>query len=187
MSCEDQSLFHRRPKEVVAHWILQSSSLSSRQSYVTVLPRYMKVCTFARWVPLTDNGFLTTEFWSARTSTCNYRISVPCYRCFSRIQPAAVCTTTTSPLPGTPATSPAWQCGPQNPHSHGGWRQPLPRREPLHGLPGFRTEIPWDPGSKPHGLAKQSGDTCGLTIITLYHWTHWVHHEHDDDDWIVLY
>ena len=68
MSCEDQSLSHRRPKEVVAHWILQSSSLSSRQSSVTVLPKYLKVCTFARWVPLTDNGFLTTEFWSARTS-----------------------------------------------------------------------------------------------------------------------
>ena len=31
-------------------------------------------------------------------------------------------------------------------------------------------------------MAKQSGDTCGLTIITLYHWTHWVHHEHDDDE-----
>ena len=26
--------------------------------------------------------------------------------------------------------------------SHGGWRQPLPRREPLHGLPGFTTERP---------------------------------------------
>ena len=68
MSCEDQSLSHRRTKEVVAHWILQSSSLSSRQSYVTVLPRYLKECTLARWVPLTDNGFLTTEFWSASTS-----------------------------------------------------------------------------------------------------------------------
>ena len=109
---------------------------------------------------------------------------VPCYRCFSRIQPAAVCTTTTSPLPGTPATSPTWQCGPQNPHSHGGWRQPLPRREPLHGLPGFRTERPWYPGGKLHSMAKQSGDTCGLTIITLYHWTHWVHHEHDDDAFV---
>ena len=33
---------------------------------------------------------------------------VSCYRCFSRVQPAVVCTTTTttSPLPGTPATSP---------------------------------------------------------------------------------
>ena len=50
MSCEDQSLSHRRPKEVVAHWILQSSSLSSRQSSVTVLPRYLKERTFARWV-----------------------------------------------------------------------------------------------------------------------------------------
>ena len=68
MSCEDQSLSHRRPKEVVAHWILQSSSLSSRQSSVTVLPRYLKECTLARWIPLTDNGFLTTEFWSASTS-----------------------------------------------------------------------------------------------------------------------
>ena len=35
---------------------------------MTVLPRYLKVCTFARWVPLTDNGFLIAEFWSARTS-----------------------------------------------------------------------------------------------------------------------
>ena len=31
---------------------------------------------------------------------------VSCYRCFSRVQHAVVCTTTTSPLPGTPATSP---------------------------------------------------------------------------------
>ena len=68
MSCEDHSLSHGRPKEVVAHWTLQSSSLSSRQSSVTVLPMYLKECTFARWVPLTDNGFLTNEFWSARTS-----------------------------------------------------------------------------------------------------------------------
>ena len=70
MSCEDQSLSHIRPKEVVAHWILQSSSLSSRQTSVTVLPRYLKECrpTFARWVPLTDNGFFNGEFWSARTS-----------------------------------------------------------------------------------------------------------------------
>ena len=68
MSCEDQSLSHSRPKEVVAHWILQSSSLSIRQSSVTVLPRYLKECTFARCVPLTDNGFLTAEFWSAMTS-----------------------------------------------------------------------------------------------------------------------
>ena len=68
MSCEEQSLSHRRPKEVIAHWILQSSSLSSRQSSVTVLPMYLKERTFARWVPLTDNGFLTAEFWSSRTS-----------------------------------------------------------------------------------------------------------------------
>ena len=33
-----------------------------------VLPRYLKECTFARWLPLTDNGFLTAEFWSAMTS-----------------------------------------------------------------------------------------------------------------------
>ena len=56
------------PKEVVVHWILQSSSLSNRKSSVTVLPSYLKEYAFARWVPLTDNGFLTTEFWSARTS-----------------------------------------------------------------------------------------------------------------------
>ena len=68
MSCEDQSQSHSRPKDVVAHWILQSSSLSIRQSFVTVLPRYLKECTFARFVPLTDNGFLTAEFWSAMTS-----------------------------------------------------------------------------------------------------------------------
>ena len=68
MSCEDQSLSHSRPKEVVAHWILQSSYLSIRQSSVTVLPMYLKECTFARCVPLTDNGFLTAEFWSAMTS-----------------------------------------------------------------------------------------------------------------------
>ena len=68
ISCEDQSLSRRCPKEVVAHWILQSSSLSSRQLSVTVLPRYLKESTIARWVPLTDNGFLTAEFWSARTS-----------------------------------------------------------------------------------------------------------------------
>ena len=70
--------------------------------------------------------------------------------------------------------------GPQNPHSHGGWRQPLPRREPLHGLPGFRTERPWDPGSKPHGMAEQSCNTCGLNYAVGYHWTIWVHHENDD-------
>ena len=68
MSCEDQSLSHRRPKEVVAHRILQSRSLSSRQSSVMVLPMYLKECTLARWVPLTDNGFLTAEFWSVMTS-----------------------------------------------------------------------------------------------------------------------
>ena len=68
MSCEDQSLSHSRPKEVVTHWILQASSLSIRQSSVTVLPRYLKECTFARWVPLTDIGFLTAEFWSTMTS-----------------------------------------------------------------------------------------------------------------------
>ena len=64
VSYEDQSLSHSRPKEVVAHWILQSSYFSIRQSSVTVLPRYLKECTFARCVPLTDNGFLTAEFWS---------------------------------------------------------------------------------------------------------------------------
>ena len=68
MSCEDQSLSHSRPKAVVAHWILQSSYLSIRQPSVTVLPRYLKECTFARCVPLTDNVFLTAEFWSAMTS-----------------------------------------------------------------------------------------------------------------------
>ena len=51
MSCEDQSLSHSRSKEVVAIWILQSSSLSIRQSSVTVLPRYLKECTFARCGP----------------------------------------------------------------------------------------------------------------------------------------
>ena len=34
MSCEDQSLSHRRPKEVVAHWILQTSSLSSQPAVI---------------------------------------------------------------------------------------------------------------------------------------------------------
>ena len=66
MSCEDQSLSHRRSKEVLAHCILQSSSLSNRQSAETVLPMYLKECTFARAVPLIYNGFLTPEFWSAR-------------------------------------------------------------------------------------------------------------------------
>ena len=42
--------------------------MSNRQSSVMVLPRYLKECTFARWVPFTDNGFLTAEVWSARTS-----------------------------------------------------------------------------------------------------------------------
>ena len=41
----------------------------------------------------------------------------------------------TSPLHGTPATPPARQDG------HGGWRQPLPGREPVDVLLGFRTEI----------------------------------------------
>ena len=68
MACEDQSLSQRRPKKVVAHWLLQSRSLSSRQSSVMVLPMYLKECTLARWVPLTDNGFLTAELWSAMTS-----------------------------------------------------------------------------------------------------------------------
>ena len=111
-------------------------------------------------------------------SRCLHRRRVSCYCCFSRIQPAAVCAPTTSALPGTPATSPTWQCGPQNPHSHGGWRQPLPRREPLHGLTGFTTERPWDRGSKPHRMAEQSGNTCDLNHAVPLNplgpsWTRW--------------
>ena len=47
-----------------------------------------------------------------------------------------------------------------------GWRQPEPLsgREHIHGLPGFRTERPWDPGSELHCMAAQSGDTCVLML-----------------------
>ena len=47
-----------------------------------------------------------------------------------------------------------------------GWRQPeqLSGREHIHGLPGFRTERPWYPGSGPHCMAAQSGDTCVLML-----------------------
>ena len=63
--------------------------------------------------------------------------------------------------PGTPALSSA-----PNTNCHDGWGQPepLPGREHIHGLPGFRTERPWDPGSEPHCMAAQSGGTCVLML-----------------------
>ena len=119
-------------------------------------------------------------------SRCLHVITrVPWYRHFSSIKHVAGRTTATSPLPVTLATSPAWQCGAPNTICHEGWRQPEPLsgREYIYGLPGqyvpgFRTERPWDPGSEPHCMAAQTGDTC----VLLHHWTHWVHYEHDDDD-----
>ena len=40
---------------------------------------------------------------------------------------------------------------------HDGWSY-------YYGLPGFRTERPWDPGSEPHCMAAQSGGTCVLRL-----------------------
>ena len=67
---------------------------------------------------------------------------------------------------GALATSLVWQCGAPNTNCHDGWGQPepLPGRDHIHGLPGFRTERPWDPGSEPHCMAAQSGDTCVLML-----------------------
>ena len=109
-------------------------------------------------------------------SRCLHVITREGYR-----EPVAGRTTATSPLPGTLATSPAWQCSTPSTNGHDGWRQPLPGREPVHGLPGFRTERPWYPGSEPHRMAVQTGDMC-FNNVTLHHWTSWVHYEHDDDD-----
>ena len=66
-------------------------------------------------------------------------------------------------------------------HRHEGWWQPLPEREPVHGLPVFRYERPRDPGKEPRGMVQHSGDNSGLD--TLYHWTQYVHYEHADNDY----